>query len=188
MDNSSVLRVPHYKERSHHHYRCQDEKPLKQPSRRIGYGMQVPRRDVHAVSTFRTEQKFPFDSTPLDPDGYSIKLNCGSVARAHISHQLFERSIRYMFVRARRSPPTEPLQKSGCAKIYWHGFPYYEASLRVLRKPASGKPNAGQTTGLASTSVVKASWLLIRQYGGYPPMTFRSCGRRRLRSRSSDLR
>jgi hypothetical protein len=145
MDNSSVLRVPHYKERSHHHYRCQDEKPLKQPSRRIGYGMQVPRRDVHASQRFAQNKS----SRLIRPHGYSIKLNCGSVPRAHISHQLFERSIRYMFVRARRSPPTEPLQKSGCAKIYWHGFPYYEASNRVLRKPASGKPNAGQTTGLA---------------------------------------
>jgi len=48
MEYSTVVRVPHYNEQSHHDYRRRDEKPQKQPSS-IGDGMQRPRGDVNAA-------------------------------------------------------------------------------------------------------------------------------------------
>jgi hypothetical protein len=61
---SSVLRVPHYKKRSHHHYRRQDKKPLKEPNRRIGDGMQTPRGDGHASQCFAQKKSSRLIQSP----------------------------------------------------------------------------------------------------------------------------
>jgi hypothetical protein len=61
---SSVLRVPHYKKRSHHHYRRQDKKPLKEPNRRIGDGMQTPRGDGHASQCFARKKSSRLIQSP----------------------------------------------------------------------------------------------------------------------------
>ena len=46
MEYLNALRVPHYKKKSHHRDRCQDEKP---PKQRLGDRMQRSRGDVHAT-------------------------------------------------------------------------------------------------------------------------------------------
>ena len=42
MNDLNALRVLHYRKKSHHHDRRQDEKPLNSPSRPIGDGTQKP--------------------------------------------------------------------------------------------------------------------------------------------------